>query len=62
MAIKIRCKDHPTYSAKEMPRVMCNACWYVFHVAHHITTGNDKRLQIKRGKRWPRKKRKADEL
>lgn len=57
MAIKIRCHTHPSYRAIHVPKVMCNACWYLFHVATHVKQTEDVRLQIKRGKKWPRLKK-----
>lgn len=56
MAIKIRCHKHPSYRAIHIPRVMCNACWYLWAVAQHVKQSDDVRLQIKRGKRWPKVK------
>jgi hypothetical protein len=47
--IRIRCKDHPLYRAKRTPRVLCNACWYIFHIKTHIEQTSDERLQLVRG-------------
>ncbi len=46
MALKIRCKDHPKYQGIMVPTVLCNACWYLFHIRQFIRGSDDKRLQF----------------
>jgi hypothetical protein len=57
--ISIRCKKHPKYTGLKIPTVICNACWYVYHVATYIThQTQDDRLQVDRGRGYDAKAKK----
>ncbi len=48
--IRIRCKDHPDHNGMKVPTNLCNACWYVFHVAMFVYQSDDERLEVDQGK------------